>query len=192
MSLDLSPYTGVQTNVFVRIDIPNYEVLRFSDYHKPLTINSELYDGLGQLVSISDPQSSLRASPQDITVVISGIPEDNITDVLTNKVKGSAVRMTRAFFDPETGELISATGNPAGMFHGAVSNFEISDDIEQGSETGTITLIMVCTSVVELLNNKVAGRFTNPIDQKAFYPGDTSMDRVPALARSNFNFGAPE
>lgn len=192
MSLDLSPYSSVQTNVFVRIDIPNYEVLRFSDYHKAYTVNGELYDGLGQLVSISNPQSSLRAAPQDITVVISGIPEDNITDILNNKVKGSAVQMSRAFFDPETGELLNVTGNPAGMFWGAISNYEISDEIEQGESTGTISLVLVCTSVVELLNNKVAGRFTNPVDQKAFYPGDTSMDRVPALARSNFNFGAPE
>ena len=49
----------------------------------------------------------------------------------------------------------------------------------------------VDSSVVELLNNKVSGRQTNPRDQKLYYPTDLSMDRVPALAKSNFNFGAP-
>ena len=46
-------------------------------------------------------------------------------------------------------------------------------------------------SAINQLNNKVAGRRTNPIDQAEFYPGDQSFDRVPALAKSNFNFGAP-
>jgi hypothetical protein len=59
-----------------------------------------------------------------------------------------------------------------------------------GSLTGTVSLTLTCTNVVELLNNKVAGRRTNPIDQKSFYPTDISFDRVFALANSNFNFGA--
>jgi DNA repair exonuclease SbcCD nuclease subunit len=48
------------------------------------------------------------------------------------------------------------------------------------------------TPVVELLNNKTSGRRTNPGDQKEWYPTDLSMDRVPGLANSNFNFGAPQ
>jgi hypothetical protein len=60
-----------------------------------------------------------------------------------------------------------------------------------GDDVGAVSLTLTCTSVVGLLNNKITGRRTNPTDQELFYPGDKSMDRVPSLAKSNFNFGAP-
>lgn len=190
MALDLSSYTSIQTNLFVRLDIPGYSVLKFSDLHIPYTIDSESYTALGQLLSITDTTNELRASSQDISIGISGIPSANITDILNNKVKGSNIKIYRAFFDPTTGQILAITGNPAQKFQGVVSNFDISDDLESGDQTGTVTLTLTCTSVVDLLNNKVTGRRTNPIDQKQFYPTDVSMDHVLALANSNFNFGA--
>jgi hypothetical protein len=191
MSIDLSAYDSVQTNLFVRLDIPDYAVLTFSDYHRSLTIDGTAYTGLGQLLAISDTSGSLRASPADVTISISGIPTANVTAILNNRIKGSEVKIYRGFFNPSTGQLLSVVGNPAGKFQGVINNFEISDDLEMGSDSGSFTLILTATSVVELLNNKVSGRRTNPADQKEFYPNDLSMDRVPSLAKSNFNFGAP-
>jgi hypothetical protein len=191
MALNLTAYDSIQTNLFVKIVIPSYATLTFSDYHKSITIDSVNYSGLGQLLSVSDTNASLRASPQEVTIAISGIPAQNITDILNNKLVGSDVRITRGIFDVNTGVLISAiTGNPVGKFVGVINNFDITDDLEQGSATGTITITMTCTSVVEQLENKITGRRTNPIDQKALYATDECFDRVPALAKSNYNFGA--
>jgi hypothetical protein len=191
MALDLSNYSSIQTNLFVRLDIPNYAVLTFSDYHKNLTLNGTNYTGLGQLLAVTNSTHNLRAAPDDISISIAGIPSTNITQILNNRVKGSSIKVYRAFFNPSTGELLNITGNPAGKFQGVVSNFEISDELEMGDDVGSISLTLSCTSVVELLNNKITGRRTNPVDQELFYPGDKSMDRVPSLAKSNFNFGAP-
>lgn len=188
MPINLSSYSSIQTNLFVKLDIPGYSVLTFSDYHKNYTINSVSYTGLGQLLSVTNTTNNLRAASGEITISISGIPSTNIPDILDNRVKGSSVTVYRAFFDAVTGELISIAGNPAGKFVGVVSNFDISDDLEMGSSTGTITLNLLVTSVVELLNNKISGRRTNPID----FPTESSMNRVSALAKSNFNFGAPK
>ena len=192
MSLDLSNYGAVQTNVFVDIDIHDYERVTFSDYHKSYDIGGITFDGLGQLLSVTNVSSSLRAAPSDLTISISGIPNKNISDFITRKIRGSRVNVTRAFFDPTTGDLLSVAGNPAGMFKGVVSNFEVADELDSGDDLGTVTVTFTCTSIVDLLNNKVTGRRTNPIDQKEYYPLDTSMDRVPRLAKSNFNFGAPK
>lgn len=186
MALDLSSYRSIQTNLFVKLDIPGYSVLTFSDYHKNYTISGTSYQGLGQLLSITDSTNSLRATPQEITVSIAGIPSSNVTDILNNKVKGSSLIVYRGFFNVDTGELLSIAGNPAGKFQGVVSNYDISDELNMGSDTGSITLTLTVTSVVELLNNKIAGRRTNPTD---FPDGD--MARVLPLAKSNFNFGAP-
>jgi hypothetical protein len=191
MALDLSTYGSIQTNLFVRLDIPGYSVLTFSDYHKELTISGTNYTGLGQLLNISNTSGSLRATPEDVTVTISGIPNNNAQVILNNRIKGSDIQIRRAFFNPQTGQLLNIAGNPAGKFYGVVNNFEISDELDMGSDMGTFTLILTATSVVELLNNKVSGRRTNPLDQKQWYPNDKSMDRVPSLAKTNFNFGAP-
>ena len=194
MTIDLSNYTSIQTNLFVRIDVPGYEVLRFSDYHRSFEINSEIYGSLGSLMAITDSSSELRATAQEITITISGIPVNRIQEILAAKIKGSHVMVHRAFFNVTTGAFLNITGNPAGKFQGIVSNFSILDDAGdlRSGAPGTITLAITCTSVVEMMENKVSGRKTNPIDQRALYPNDASFDRVPNLARANFNFGAPK
>lgn len=192
MSINLSSYDTIQTNLFVKLDIPGYQVLTFSDYHKSLIIADTNYIGLGNLLSVTQTVSNLRASPEDVSISISGIPSGSVAEILTHKIKGSKLKIFRGFFDTITGELLNINGNPAGKFQGIVSNFDITDDLEIGSDTGNVTITLTATSVVEMLNNKITGRRTNPIDQKIFYPNDRSMDRVPSLAKSNFNFGAPK
>jgi hypothetical protein len=188
MSIDLSSYRSIQTNLFVKMTVPGYEVLTFSDYHKDYVIDGTTYQSLGELLSISNTTDDLRATPKDVTIVISGIPAGNITEILNNRIKGSEVVISRGFFDPDTGVLLPIAGNPAGKFHGIVSNFDIADDLTMGSDTGSVEIALMITSVVELLNNKTSGRRTNPSD----FPSDASMSRVSALAKSNFNFGAPQ
>lgn len=192
MTIDLSTYESIQTNLFCKIVIPGYDTLTFSDYHQDYTIDSVNYTGLGQLLGVTDTATNLRASPQEVTITISGIPNSNISDILDNKIKGSEVEIYRGFFDVDTGALLSIANNPTGKFKGVVTNFEISEDIEEFESEGTIQLNLICTSFIEILNNKVTGRRTNPTDQKALYSTDVSMDRVPGLAKSNFNFGAPK
>jgi len=191
MALDLSAYRSIQTNIFITLDIPNYEVLTFSDYHKTFTLSGTTYQGLGQLLSITDTTSNLRAASNELTFSISGIPEGNVADVLTQKIKGSAVIVRRAFFNSSTGELLAIAGNPVGKFKGVISNYTITDDLDEGASDGTFTITFVATSVIDLLNNKVSGRRTNPIDQKQFYPNDESFDSIPSLIKSNINFGGP-
>ena len=187
--LNFNDYPSLQSNIFISIDVPGYEVVTFSDYHRPLTIDSVVYDGLGDLLSVSTVNSNLRATGEEITIGISGIPEENISLILNNRVKGSKVVMYRAFFNSITGNLLTVSNNPVGLFRGIISNYEIADDLE--GDTGAVSLVMTATNFISLLENKYGGRYTNPIDQNTYFPNDRSMDRVPALSRSNFNFGAP-
>jgi hypothetical protein len=94
-------------------------------------------------------------------------------------------------FDAATGTQLSITGNPVGRFFGIVNNYSLQEEYDVASRTSSNTIVIVCSSTVEILSNKVAGRRTNPQDQKAFYASDTSMDRVPNLVGASFNFGAP-
>lgn len=192
MSLDLRSYVSIATALFVRIDVPDFQVLRFSNYYMPLTIDGESYAALGSLMSVSESTSELKLSDGEIIVTISGIPTANIDTVLDYKIKGSNIQIYRGLFNTTTGALLAVSPNPAGKFKGLVNNFSLNEEYDVEQKNSTVTIQLTCTSVVGLLRRKVAGRRTNPVDQKAFYPNDLAMDRVPNLADSNFNFGAPQ
>jgi hypothetical protein len=149
-------------------------------------IGSTTYQGIGQLLAVTNTTNNLRAAPDEITITISGIPTANVTDILNNKLKGSDCHVYRGFFNPTTGELLAIAGNPAGKFQGVVSNYDITDELDMGSDTGSVILTLTITSVVQLLEDKTSGRRTNPRDF-----ADKSMNRVSLLSKSNFNFGAP-
>lgn len=188
--LDLSAYSAIQSNLFVRINIPGYADLTFSDYHKELTINGVNYTGLGQLIGVGPSMSNLRTTAEEVAIVITGIPENSITNLLANRIKGSQVQIFRGYFNPETGSLLPISGNPVGKFQGIVSNYSVTDSLAMGDDTGSLTITFSAVSTIEQLTRKISGRRTNPADQNKFYPGDKSMDRVSTVANSNYNFGA--
>jgi hypothetical protein len=189
--IDLSSYAAIQTNMFVRIDVPGLGVLRFSDYHRAYTINSESYTALGSIMTIGETVSELKLSSSEVNVVLSGIPTANMDAVLDYKVRGAPVSIFRVFFDPTTGVALDLPGNPAVKFKGIVNNFNLSEEYDSESRNSSVTINFACTSEIGIIQNRVSGRRTNPDDQKALYPGDVSMDRVPSLVDANFNFGAP-
>lgn len=189
MSLNLSAYTSIQTALFCRMDVPDYGVLRFSSFNRVVNIDGEDYTGLGTLLGVTDTSNDLRVNSSQFTITISGIPNTSINEILNNRVKGSAIQVWRVFFDPATGAILDIPGNPLGRFQGIVNNYSLEEDWSQGSLTTTNTILITCSSTVDVLNNKISGRQTNSTDEKALYPTDLSMDRVAKLANSNFNFG---
>lgn len=188
MSVDLSSYPSIWTALFVRLDVDGLGVLRFSNYNIDYTINSESYNALGSLMTISDSTSELRLSESELTITLSGIPTTNIDTVLDYKLKGSPVEVYRGIFNPNTG---AALVSPVGKFKGIVNNFALQEEWAEGGKDSSVTILLTCSSLVGILNNKLSGRYTNPTSHKTFFPNDTAMDRVPNLVNSNFNFGAP-
>lgn len=187
--VNLKNVASIQTNLFIKLSIPSAPVETFSDYHTALTFGGQTYQGLGSLLNITDITDNLRASANEIAVSISGIPVANVNLILQNRIKGSELEIYRGYFNPTTGLAIAQVPTPIAIFRGIVSNFEISDELD--SDTGSVSLILTVSNFISLLENKFAGRRTSPSDQNLFFPGDKSFDRVPALAKSNFNFGAP-
>lgn len=181
--------TSVQSNLFVRIEISPTNVLRFSDLINSYTLNGEVYQGLGKLMDVTSTTSELRVSGGEVSIAVSGIPNSSITDILNTKIKGANVEIHRCLFYPNTNDLVTGITNPIGRFFGFVNNYQLAEDYDILAKTSSNTILMTCSSVVDILDNKIAGRRTNPSSQKAFYPTDASMDRVPTLVNSVFNFG---
>lgn len=191
MATDFSTYSAIQTALFCRVDVEDYDILRFSSYNRPVTINSEVYQPLGQLLSVTETSSTLRATSTDLTIAISGIPNASIAEFVDNKIRGSAVQVWRLVFDATTGAELSGVGNPIGRFQGTVNNFSIQEEYDYAAQTSTVSIVMTCSSVVDTLYNKYSGRRTNPTDQQLLYPTDNSMNRVLKLSKANLNWGAP-
>jgi hypothetical protein len=198
MTINLSAYGAIETGLFVRIEVdyyksspsatPQAEILRFSDYKGAVTVNGESYLGLGRLVGMSATTSELTGSAGSITISISGIPNSSIAEIVNSRIKGSPISVYRVIFNPETGQPLSITGNPAGRFFGFVSNYTLDEEFDYSTRTSSNVIALECASRLEFLNNKVTGRKTNPKSQKSFYSSDLSMDRVPNLVGANFNF----
>jgi hypothetical protein len=202
MAINLSAYKNIGTGLFVRLEVeyykatagssPTSEILRFSDYSRDLTLDGELYQGIGRLLGITATTSEIRTSSGSMTVTLSGIPNSSIEEIVNSRIKGSPIRIYRAVFDSTTNQLLAITGNPAGRFFGIVNNYTIDEEFDYATRTSSNTLVLDCASTVDFLNNKVSARRTNPTSMKSFYSSDVSMDRVPNLVGANFNFGAPQ
>jgi len=195
---NLDAYTSVKTGLFVRLQIDEYrttsggsytaQVLRFSDYETTKTIDGESYVPLGRLLNVTASSSELRSSSNTITVTLSGVPTNAIPEIVHSKIKGAPIKIYRGYFNVATGVQI---GDYEGRFIGSVNNYSIQEEHDVINRTASNLLLLECNSSVDLLSQKIAGRQTNPQSENKFYPTDTSMDRVPTLKGTQFNFGAP-
>jgi len=200
--MDLNAYRAIQSNLFVRIQVDQYrtsptggyttQVLRFSDLNSSYTLDGEAYIGTGGLMSISSTSSEISAAGSELVITLSGIPNSSIFEIMNSKIKGCPVLVKRVLFNAETGTILSVTGNPLGRFSGFVNNYSLNEDYDNTTRTSSNTLVLTCASNVSILENKIAGRKTNPQSQKTFYPSDISMNRVPNLINAVYDFGAPK
>lgn len=185
--------THIRTHTFIEIVINTDTTLTFSDYYKDYTIDGTNFTGLGSLMGITNQPSEIRASGKEITITVSGIPDSSLQAVLADEYRGSEVSVYSAVFDHATGNLVSESGvtNPAQVFRGILTNWGLQEDHDNTVLESSNTIVFTVASEVGLLGNKVVGRRTNPTDWKNYDATDPSMDRVPNLMRTNFNFGAP-
>lgn len=188
--IDLSSYGSVESAFFVKWTVTGLTTRYISDYHTPVTIGADTYTNDGSLIGIGPAQTELKASPAQLTIALSGLTTNAISDLLNNDIKGSVIEIQRGYFNPSTHALLdlSPASNPVSKFKGIVTNYAIQDMFNAQTGISDTTINLTCNSIVEVIAKKLSGRRTNPRD----FPDEKSMDRVPVLSRSNFNFGAPK
>ena len=177
---------------FVRITTPT-ATYRFSTAPTALTISavdSVPFSAVGSLVSIGNIQRDIKSTGNDTTVTFIGLDTALLGWVLSQDVKGSQVEMWHGFFNTD-GTLITSggTGGLYQFFNGYIHAFAISEQwMEQVRQfVGTITI--TASNIQTILNNRIAGRYTNDNSWQFFTPGDTSMNRVAFVSTINYLFG---
>jgi hypothetical protein len=194
MSIDLSGRGTVGVAVAIRVDIPDLEVIRLSTWHRPLAIQEQdgnvyTYGGAGILLSVGETTQELRATSNETSVGLSGIPITYAITVQQQRLKGSLITIYRVFTDPVTDEPLTIAGNPVIMFKGAVSNYNFSEQFNEFSRDASLSINLICSSIIDVLQTKIAGRRTNKDDMRFYYPTDPSFDRVTVISNRPFDFG---
>lgn len=203
--MSLRDYQSIHISTFVDIYVEKYRSnpnvgytpthLAFSDHYSDYDIDGQTFTALGNLMGIGTSVSELQTTSNTITISLSGVPNTANREIQSSVIKGSPVTIYRAFFEPD-GTLITSADptftNPVGRFKGFVVNYSLNEEYDVINKTATNTITLECSSNVDTLAKKVAGRRTNEKSQKKYYPNDTSMDRVYKLQGRTFDFGAPK
>lgn len=185
----LKDQSHVRTALFVKIDVKEYwnagsyseVILAFSDHNADKTINGVTYTALGQLMGVTSGVNELRATSNPVTISISGIPNTSIQQIVNSKLKGSRVSILRGYFN-QAGNPITGVQTYVGRYNGYVNNYALVEEYNSLLGTASNTIQLECSSWIDLLNNRVAGRRTNSGSQNRFFPNDRSFDRVFGLA----------
>lgn len=153
------------------------------------------FQALGSYLSVAPQQRDLELTAYDTTITLAGIVEQNIYAVLSSDhlIKGSQVEIWRGFYDANY-NLDTMLSPPVRRYRGIVTSWNISETRE--NQTDDFVVSINCSNFKTVLENRIAGRFTNPTNWQYTYNKDqptqgldTSMRNVPNLINKNFDFG---
>lgn len=157
-------------------------VYTFSSAYKAETINGLTYNPLGGLLAVGIQQRDLRVTSADTSISLSGISGNNIQIVLDNNIRGSQVEIIRGFYDTN----YNLTSN-AHRFTGIVTSYNITEERVEKEDNFIVTLN--CSSFKTVLENRIAGRYTNKQSWQVWYPNDSSVNNIFSISGQYFDFG---
>lgn len=174
---------------FVRVVNPS-----FTDYFcnapSNVTVNGITFTGMGTYLGISEIQQDLKGTSVDMKVSISGLSPGNVAQILATNIKGSTITVWRGFLDSDNQiQTIGGVQQFFQRYQGIVNNIAISEEFDIEKRNRIATCSMSSASMRFVLDSRVAGIRTNPSSWRNIYATDTSMDRVPIIASTYFNFG---
>jgi hypothetical protein len=177
---------------FVRITTSS-ATYRFATTPTAITVSAVdalPFTGLGQLVSVGSAQRDIKSTANETTVTLVGIDTSMLAMVLGADIKGSQIEMWHGFFD--TNNQLITTGGTGGLyqfFNGYINSFTINEQWMEEAR-GYVGVITVSASSIQLiLQNRMAGRYTNDNSWQFYNSGDTSMNRVNYISTINYYFG---
>jgi hypothetical protein len=171
---------------FVRVTLPSGTVYGLSTSYKTETFSGgsfvTTFTPMGALVSISQQQRDLSVTSFDTNIALAGVDETQIGTIIDAGIKGGKIQMWRGFYDADYN--LTATYL---RYTGIITGYVIDENF--GDRSDTFVLSLHCSSFKQVLETRVAGRFTNKNSWQSFYPNDKSMNNVAALANVKYDFG---
>lgn len=153
-------------------------------------VDSNPFSAVGTLMRVGDVQRDIKSTANETTVTLVGIDTTMLGWVLSQSVKGSAIQMWHGFYD--TNNQLITTGGSGGLyqfFSGIVTSFTISETWMEEARGYVGTITIAASAIQLILQNRIAGRYTNNNSWQFFNNGDTSMNRVNFIQTINYAFG---
>ena len=173
---------------FVKLTTPS-ATYTFCNAAAAITVDGTVFSGLGSLLNITNIDRQVKATSGDLGVSLTGIDSANIALILSATIKGSKIEVWRGFLDSNNQIITTPTQQFFKRYQGLVSTVAINEDFDSDKRIRVATCVLSCASFRTILQNRVGGIRTNPSIWKTFYPNDISMDRVPVIAATFFDFG---
>jgi len=177
---------------FVRVNT-GVDIYRFttapSDTFVP-AVDSTAFNAVGTLMKVGDVQRDIKSTANETTVTIVGIDTALLGWVLGQNVKGAQIQMWHGFYN--TDDQLITSGGSGGLyqfFSGIITSFTISETWLESSRSYVGTITVAASAIQLILQNRIAGRYTNDNSWQFFNPGDTSMNRVNFIQNINYQFG---
>lgn len=180
--------SSIRQAEFIRLTLPS-NTYTFCNAAAPITVNDITFTNLGSLLQLSDIKRDIKATSSDLSISLTGVDGTNVAIVLGSDIKGSRIEVWRGFLDSNNQIITTPTQQFFKRYQGIVSNYSITEDFNEQLRTRVATVGLSCASFRTILENRVGGVRTTPKIWQVYYPGDTSMNRVPAIAGSYFDFG---
>jgi len=177
---------------FIRITTPD-DVYLFTTAPSNLVVSAvdaTEFNSVGVLIKVGEAQRDIKSTANETTVTLTGIDTAMLGFVLGQQVKGSQIEMWHGFFDTD-GALIT-TGGTGGLyqfFNGYINSFSISEQWLEDLRMYVGTITVSASSIQLILQNRIAGRYTNNNSWQFYNAGDTSMNRVNFIETINYQFG---
>jgi hypothetical protein len=155
-----------------------------------VTVNGITFEGMGAYVGLGEIQQDMKSTSVDLKVTITGLDPNIIAAVLAANMKGSQIIVWRGFLDSNNQiETIGGVQQFFQRYQGIINNIAIAEKFDQKARIRIATCVISSASMRLVLDARIAGIKTNPSSWRFLYPNDTSMDRVPVIASTYFNFG---
>jgi hypothetical protein len=135
------------------------------------------YLGVGQLGNVSPIVEGSEVSAQGITLTLSGIPANLLSDSLTEIQAGNLAQVYLGFVD-QNGVLVD---DPIPAFIGLLDQPTID------ASTDTATIAITVENRMSDMNRARGGRYTDQ-DQRSRYPNDGSLKYVHFLQDSRIGW----
>ena len=175
---------------FIRL-VTTTDTYYFCNAATAITVNGMTFTNLGSLLSISPIDRNIKATSTDLAIQLTGVDGTNVATVLAANIKGSNIDIWRGFLDSQNQIITTPTQQFFKRYTGIVSNASITEQFDDQMRVRIATVGISCASFRTILENRIQGIKTTPKAWNFIYASDTSMNRVPVIAATYFDFGAP-
>jgi hypothetical protein len=154
------------------------------------SVDSTAFSAVGSLMKVGDVQRDIKSTANETTVTLIGIDTALLGWVLSQNVKGAQIQMWHGFYN-DNNQLITSGGSGGlyQFFNGIITSFAISETWMEESRSYVGTITSAASSIQWIVQNRIAGRYTNNNSWQFFNSNDTSMNRVNFIQNINYQFG---